>query len=112
MNSGFAVSLLTMVTAMGGLVSAQSAGFAGRDVPRLNVDSSCRQSTAQTVAACLNDEQTARNMLIKAWSDFNTQDKTRCAAEAKSDLSLSSYIVLLTCLQISADARKVPANTK
>ena len=98
------LSSAILLTVAIGMASARSAGG---DVPNLNVDSSCRQATAQTIAACRNDEQTARKKLVEAWSGFNAEDKARCSSETKMDAVLSSYIVLLTCVEIGADARKV-----
>jgi len=106
MNHRLAVPLSSaiLLTVAVGMASARSAGS---DVPNLNVDSSCRQATAQTATACRNDEQTARKKLVEAWLDFNAPDKARCTSETKTDAVLSSYIVLLTCLQIGADALKI-----
>jgi hypothetical protein len=73
--------------------------------PNLDVKPSCREST---VPDCLSQEQFARDQLIKDWPNFTAQEKTRCAAEAKY-AGAPSYVEWLTCLQINANARKVPA---
>jgi hypothetical protein len=74
------------------------------DVPNFDVRPSCREST---VPDCLGQEQIAHKMLMEKWSQFEEQDKTRCAEEAKY-AGAPSYVEWLTCLQIIEHAR----NTK
>ncbi len=83
-------------------------------VPKLDFAPSCRQAvtvTTATMKSCVKDEQDARKVLIRSWGRFATQDKTSCTQETNLD-GTPSYVELLTCLQIAADARKLPADAK
>ena len=61
--------------------------------------------------SCVRDERNARKALIKSWARFAMQDQTRCTEETNLD-GTPSYVELLTCLQLAADARKLPADEK
>jgi hypothetical protein len=78
---------------------------ADRGVPNFDVGPSCRDST---VPDCAGQEKFARDKLVEAWPHFTTQEKARCAVEAKY-AGPPSYIGWLTCLQINADTRDIPA---
>jgi hypothetical protein len=70
---------------------------------------SCRaeMTTAADQKSYLNDEQAARDMLVKQWSQFEPLDRARCrpTEEAGAD---PRHVELLTCLQIAASAKKEP----
>jgi hypothetical protein len=86
-----------------GVADAKSRG----GLPNLNVREGCRHASAQPLEGCLTDEDVARKMLVKAWQTFKAKDKAQCIQETRTDTALWSYVVLLTCLQISADTSKV-----
>jgi hypothetical protein len=81
------------------------------NVPKLDVGPTCRmessaiQSDAQS---CMKDEQDAREQLVKQWTQFHSADKSTCVGLTETGGS-SSYVELLTCLEMSSDARKSPA---
>jgi hypothetical protein len=49
---------------------------------------------------------TVRRQLVKQWSGFTASERTNCIGEATAG-GQSSYTDLLTCLQMSRDARKL-----
>jgi hypothetical protein len=81
------------------------------DVPRFNIDANCRADAAasagislsQSVDACKQDEQDARDQLVKQWAQFRPSDRVTCAALA-SEGDAHSYVELLTCLEMARDA--------
>jgi hypothetical protein len=78
-------------------------------VPTFNVEPSCKGAAAasakmvdaQSVSACMAEENQARQQLGPIWQSFPAADRTRCTAEA-SGQGLASYVELLVCLQIAA----------
>jgi hypothetical protein len=78
-------------------------------VPRFNIESTCRAARAfagadKTIAynGCLKDEADAREQLAHKWTSFRLQDRTDCVSQGAEPLP--SYVELLTCLEMSADA--------
>ena len=61
--------------------------------------------------ACTRDELTARDQISKQWAQFSQTDKTRCIRLATLG-SEPSYVELLTCLEMSRDARKLPEHNE
>ncbi len=89
-------------------LSATLIAAAADTMPHFDARPGC-QVGAQTgvdvrpnVAACVQEEQQARNDLIKEWRQFSNSDKRSCVAQAESG-GPPSYIELLTCLQIARD---------
>jgi hypothetical protein len=83
------------------------------DVPTYDVRSTCRAEThddpgAGTAAACLADEQKARETLVAQWGQFTPESKRSCAQLEGVTAGLRSYVELLTCLQITKDAKSLP----
>ena len=82
-------------------------------VPRIDVSPSCRAAAngmvglKQDMSVCLEDENGARDQLVKEWSQFSSQDRTRCTRVATSGSS-PTYTELLVCLQMARDAKKLP----
>jgi hypothetical protein len=83
---------------------------ASSSVPNFDPGPGC-QIGAQTgvelhpnVAACVRQEQRAKNSLRKDWQSFSESDKNSCVANALSD-GPPSYIELLTCLEIAGNRR-------
>jgi hypothetical protein len=106
MNRRSAIALLAAALA-GVTIGTTSADAAGRGagaggVPTLDVTRSCNDTTFPD---CANQEQIARDMLVKQWPTFTTQEKSICAEEARQ-AGPPSYIAWLTCLQINQNIRK------
>jgi hypothetical protein len=93
----------------GVLVSAGLLLFAADDVPTYDFSPSCRSETmtASSDRSCLGDEQQARDTLQRQWSQFAPADKVNCTRVEES-AGASSYVELLTCLQMAASAKKLP----
>jgi|SRR5688572_24818064 hypothetical protein len=77
-------------------------------VPTLNTDSVCKAKSIQADAErCVQDEQRARDTLTKEWAQFTGAERTRCLSTATTS-GISSYVELLTCLEIARDVRNLP----
>ncbi len=85
-------------------------------VPNYNLEPTCRGGM-DVVAnpnvtpdarfqQCLREENEARTELQGKWMQFPAGDRTDCANTAK--IGTPSYVELLTCLQMSDQARKLP----
>jgi hypothetical protein len=84
--------------------------------PVLNVDQVCRGIARHAAAPgergapdlslgqCISSEQAIRQKLVKRWSTFAPADTTECVGEATAG-GESSYMDLLTCLQMARDVR-------
>jgi hypothetical protein len=84
------------------------------EVPKLDVVSSCAAEAAvapEGKRQCLSDEQAARETLVKRWEQFGAPDKRQCSEMATLG-GTASYVELLTCLEMAADARKLPTNRR
>lgn len=88
---------------------------AADDVPKLNADPSCEAAAQGSVVqgrnkeACLVDEQGAREELAKKWSQFPPADKQQCVSLVNKG-GPSSYVELLSCLEVIRDARSISAS--
>lgn len=86
---------------------------AGSDaVPNFDARPGC-QAGAQSgvefqpnIAACVQDEQQAKDSLVKEWQQFSMNDKSECVANVESG-GPPSYIELLTCLEIARNAASI-----
>jgi hypothetical protein len=82
------------------------------DVPKLNIEPSCKSAgiegmaLGRTTQSCINDENTARDQLVKDWSTFSADDKNHCLSMVSTGGS-PSYVELLSCLEMSRDAKKI-----
>ena len=89
------------------LIGASTGG-----VPTLDVRPSCEAAAAaemivsNKMQSCLTDEQNARDQLLKRWTKFNSTDRATCVRAAMN--FEPTYTELLTCLEMSRDARKLP----
>lgn len=95
--------------AAGALVTA-SAALA--QVPDLDIGPTCRAAAsgsngADPEAACKRDEERARATLEERWAGFPANERQRCASLVQTGGS-PSYVELLTCLEIAAQADKLP----
>jgi hypothetical protein len=86
-------------------------------VPTLKVETSCKaagiegMNTGRTTDSCLNDEKTARDDLAKSWSTFSAADKSHCLSMVSTGGG-PSYVELLSCLEMSRDAKKIAQGRK
>jgi len=60
---------------------------------------------------CMKGQQDDRQDMIKQWSSFSAEDKRHCIAEATMG-GVSSYTDLVSCLEMSRDARKLPSASR
>jgi hypothetical protein len=79
-----------------------SCSAADRALPRAGTDKS-----RADIRACLDDERTARDALVKAWAGFAADARARCVGMNRTG-GPPSYVELLTCLEVVRDARKRP----
>ena len=90
---------------------------AADNVPTLKVEPSCKAAGAagmtlgRTADSCMNDEKSAREDLVKTWSSFSADDKTHCLSMVQTGGG-PSYVELLSCLEMSRDAKKIAAGRK
>jgi hypothetical protein len=84
----------------------------GYDLPALDVQSSCRTAAMAQITgtdgmqACMADEQTAHDQLVKTWAKFNIADRRTCLRIMTFE---PTYTELLTCLEMASDVSKLPA---
>lgn len=84
----------------------------GGGLPELDVKGSC--SDAQKFSTgddkntaykgCIQDEENAKSELSKRWSSFKVKDRTTCVEQAR--FPSPSYVEVLTCLEMDADAMR------
>lgn len=84
--------------------------FAGDAVPVLDVKPTCRAVASRglgnltTVERCVEQETSAHNDLAQRWWTFELADRRQCIAQTSTG-GIPSYVELLTCITIAADAR-------
>jgi len=77
-------------------------------VPKLNVEASCKTVTAENLTEqqsydhCMSDENEAQRQLASVWSSAPGPLRAQCEGEATAG-GYDSYVDLLTCLQMSTD---------
>jgi hypothetical protein len=82
------------------------------DVPTLKIEPSCKAAGVEgmiigrTTESCLNDEKSARDDLVKSWSTYSAADKSHCLSMVSTGGD-PSYVELLSCLEMSRDAKKI-----
>ena len=107
---------LVVATSAGGLAESRDPtrapaarhGAAG-GVPNFDIASICRGAvdpTVETPGGCATDEQGARDELVKNWTKYSPAERSRCTL---SMTELPSYAELLTCLEMEAEAKKMPS---
>lgn len=89
-------------------IAMQGIAFAGAP-PELDVHTSCNAArgaltTERNMQACLSDEQTAKDALIKDWSNFSPITRTQCVGMNRTG-GPPSYVELLVCLEVMRDAK-------
>jgi hypothetical protein len=94
----------------GALLASQLVVTAAAQVPKIDFMPGCRGATTMGLGAtlqnCIEDEQRARDQLVKEWSQFSNPDKTSCTEEISG--FEPSYVELLTCLEAARDAKQAP----
>jgi len=97
------------------LPAVLSTGFAlpvADAVPTLAFEQSCREVARAdplkqiTVEACFKQETEARDQLKNDWTAFSAGDRSHCLNLTNIG-SRPSYVELITCLQVSRDARQL-----
>ena len=85
---------------------------ANGNVPKLNVEPSCKAAgvegmiVGRTTESCLNDEKAAHDQLTKDWGSYSAGDKSHCLTMVSTGGD-PSYVELLSCLEMSRDAKKI-----
>ena len=88
------------------------ATWARDSVPELDVEPSCRAAAAAAMVVgrtgdnCRADEKAARDMVAREWDTFSAADRRHCHSLVTTG-GPPSYVELLSCLEVSRDARKV-----
>lgn len=82
---------------------------AARGVPTFEVQSICGRvsGVVETRDGCKEDEQGARDQLIKDWNEYPAADRSNCTSLTSTG-GLPSYVELLTCLELASYARQLP----
>ncbi len=103
-------SIKTITALSSCLVLASLAGpaFAAFDrVPTFDVKGSCKAAEAydvmedreKTFQGCLQDENRAKSLLTKNWSQYKAKDRQDCVTPGQ--IVAPSYVEILTCLEMS-----------
>src|SRR5262245_1317583 len=82
-------------------------------VPTFNVEPSCKggldsPGLNERYSRCISEENEAKRKLEGNWSRYAAGDRASCAQTAS--FGSGSYVELLTCLEMDADARKLKYN--
>ena len=100
------------VSVIGAAIALATCGIASAGgPPKLDVRQSCSAAARGSVApgtgtqACLNDERTAKDALVRQWSDFSPVARAQCVGMNRTG-GPSSYVELLVCLETMRDAGK------
>lgn len=82
--------------------------------PEFNVKAICKARSAdarmlqsppdQSDADCVRDEESAKQQLNPLWTSASASIRNRCRSDARL-LGTTSYLDLLTCLQIADDVK-------
>jgi hypothetical protein len=80
-------------------------------VPKFDIVRECRYEGGSTadLDRCSRDEATALEQLKNEWARFVGANKSTCIGAATLD-GLASYVELLTCLEMSSEARNEDHN--
>jgi hypothetical protein len=82
-------------------------------VPKFNVENECNleDGGGASAARCSQDESAALGQLRTRWNQFGANNKKSCVGES-SGHGGSSYVELLTCLEITRDVEKENHNAQ
>lgn len=106
---------LTALTAAQ-LMAASPVLAAAEKPPAFNVEPSCRSAVAASISpgrdldSCMRDEQNAQTKLDQTWNSFSAKERSDCMRLSLLD-GQPSYVEVLTCLEIAAEAKKDSATT-
>jgi len=84
--------------------------LAADPVPKFDTTPSCRSvepapaMTGRTIKSCRSDEKNARAVLERTWTRYSASDKSLCNSLERNG-GPPSYVELLSCLQMSREAR-------
>ena len=101
---------LFLLAAMISSFGAVHRSYAADSLPTFDTARNCRAEVAyalsigQSEAACVADEQRARNGLTSEWSKFSQANKASCLRETR--IGTPSYVELRTCLEMTRWARQ------
>src|SRR5271169_2263282 len=92
-----------LITAAVVSVCVQPLAAVADEVPTLDVRKSCGADVQAYPggggsAACLADEQKAREALINQWTQFGAESRVRCTQMVNDIAGTQSYVELLSCL--------------
>jgi hypothetical protein len=78
-------------------------------MPKLDIARECKfeGGIQPTQESCASDETQARNQLQTEWNQFGPDAKKQCYEESTTD-NISSYVELLTCLEMERDVKNPP----
>ena len=76
-------------------------------VPKFDIARHCQFEIGSNKdqKGCADDETQARDTLQKEWGQFTPSEKSICTQEAVGD-DISSYVELLTCLEMERDVKQ------
>lgn len=79
-------------------------------VPRFNIEPTCKggldsPGLNERYSRCIAEEKEAHAKLQAGWSKYPVGDREQCARTA--GMASPSYVELLTCLEMDADARRM-----
>jgi hypothetical protein len=79
-------------------------------VPRFNIEPTCKggldsPGLNERYSRCISEENGAKQKLETNWSRYPAGDRALCARTA--GMGSGSYVELLTCLEMDADARQM-----
>ena len=82
-------------------------------LPRFDIEPTCKgglnsPGLNERYSRCLSEEKDAHAKLETNWSKYPASDRNLCART--SGMGSGSYVELLTCLEMDADARKLKSN--
>jgi hypothetical protein len=86
------------------------------DVPNFDTQPSCRAAAAvavmvgRTAEDCMDDERSARDQLENSWTGYSASDAAHCLSLVGSGGG-PSYVELLSCVEMSRDARRIARST-
>jgi hypothetical protein len=102
------------------LIGLSTIANAQTSTPKLNVESTCKSTTAddksmglalpQSYDSCMRDETTAQQQLGPVWPATPEAVRTQCYGEAVAG-GIESYVDLLTCIQMAGYAQAAQAAT-
>jgi len=85
-------------------------------IPAINYDQTCQQAASgklglsERVEDCTDDEKHARDQLTGQWNQYDAGSRARCTRMAAAGRP-SSYVELLTCLEMDQLAKKIRPDT-